>query len=125
MCVLSIKVPIQKSLETYLMILVYNCRRYPAKTITDADYANDIVLLANAPAQAETLLHSLEWATAGISLHVNAHKMKYMCFYQTGELSTLNNSALKLVDKFTRLPKEHCLINQDRHWHVTSMDSYQ
>ncbi len=25
------------------------------------------------PAQAETLLHSLEWAAAGIGLHVNAH----------------------------------------------------
>ena len=31
-------------------------------------------LLANAPAQAETLLHSLERASAGIGLHVNAHK---------------------------------------------------
>ena len=35
-------------------------RRYPAKTITDADYANDIVILANTPNLAETLLHSLE-----------------------------------------------------------------
>ena len=35
-------------------------RRYPAKTITDADYANDIALLANTPNQAEILLHSLE-----------------------------------------------------------------
>ena len=35
-------------------------RRYPAKTITDADYGDDIALLANAPAQAETLLLSLE-----------------------------------------------------------------
>ena len=34
-------------------------RRYPTQTITDAVYANDIVLLANAPAQAESLLHSL------------------------------------------------------------------
>ena len=29
-------------------------RRYPAKTITDADYTDDIVLLANTPAQAKT-----------------------------------------------------------------------
>ena len=35
-------------------------RMYPAKTITYADYADDIVILANALAQAETLLHSLE-----------------------------------------------------------------
>ena len=40
--------------------------RYPAKTITDADYVDDIVLMANTPNQAETLLHSLERAAAGI-----------------------------------------------------------
>ena len=49
-------------------------RSYPAKTITDADYADDITILANAPAQAETLLHCLERAALGIGLHVNAHK---------------------------------------------------
>ena len=78
-------------------------RRNPAKTITDADYANDIVILANAPTQAKTLLYSLEQAAAGIGLHVNAHKMEYMCFNQTGDISTLNSSSLKLVDKFTYL----------------------
>ena len=51
-------------------------RMYPAKTITNTNYTNDIVLLPNAPAQAETQLHSLERATARISLHVNAHKTK-------------------------------------------------
>ena len=54
-------------------------RRYPAKTITDADYAEDIAILANTPNQAETLLHSLERAAAGIDLYVNAHKTEYMC----------------------------------------------
>ena len=78
-------------------------RRYPAKTITDADYTDDIALLANAPAQAETLLHSLERAAAGIGLHVNAHKTEYMCFNQTGDISTLNGITLKLVDTFTYL----------------------
>ena len=78
-------------------------RRYPVKKITDTDYANDIVLLAKAPTQAKTLLHSLEFGTAGIGLHVNAHKMEYMCFNQTGDISTLNSSSLKLVDKSTYL----------------------
>ena len=55
-------------------------RRYSAQTITDADYVDDIALLANTPAQAETSLHSLERAAAGIGLHVNAHKTEYMCF---------------------------------------------
>ena len=40
----------------------------------DADYADDIALLANTPAQAQTLLPSLERAAGGISLHVNADK---------------------------------------------------
>ena len=59
-----------------------------------------MAILANAPAQAETLLHSLERATVGIGLHVNAHKTEYMCFNQTGDISTLGGSSLKLVDKF-------------------------
>ena len=78
-------------------------RRYPTQTITDADYADDIALWANTFTQAETLLHSLEWADAGIGLYVNAHKMEYMCFNQRGDISTLNVSSLKLVHKFTCL----------------------
>ena len=78
-------------------------RRYPAQTITDADYANDIALLINTPTQAETLLHSLEQAAAGIGLHVNADKPEYMSFNQRGDISTLDGSSLKLVDKFTYL----------------------
>ena len=71
-------------------------RRYPAQTITDVDYVNDIVLLANTPAQVKTLLHSQERAAAGISLHVNADKTEYTCFNQRGVISIL-------VDKFTYL----------------------
>ena len=78
-------------------------RRYPTITTTDADYADDIAILANAPAQAETRLHSLERAAAGFGYHVNAHKTEYMCFNQTGDISTLNGSSPKLVDKFTYL----------------------
>ena len=76
-------------------------RRYLAKTITDADYADDIAILANTPNQAETQLHSLERAAVGIGLHVNAHKTDYMCYNQTGDISTLDGTPLKLVDKFT------------------------
>ena len=78
-------------------------RRYPAQTNTDADYTDNIALLANAPVQAETLLYSLEQASGGIGLHVNACKMEYMWFYQRCDISTLNGSSLKLVDKFTCL----------------------
>ena len=78
-------------------------RRHPAKTITDANYADDIAILANSSNQAETLLHSLERAAAGIGLHVNAHKTEYMCYNQTGDSITLDGTPLKLVDKFTYL----------------------
>ena len=78
-------------------------RRYPAKTITDADYADDLAILANTPNEAKTLLHSLEWAAIGSGLHVNAHKTEYMCFNQAGDISTLEGTSLKLVDKFTYL----------------------
>ena len=78
-------------------------RRYPAKTITDADYADDIALLANTLNQAETLQHGLERAAAGIGLHVNAHKTEYMCYNQTGDITTLDGASLKLEDKFTYL----------------------
>ena len=78
-------------------------RRYPAKTIADADYADDIAILANASAQVKTQLHSLERTAEGIGLNVNAHKTEYMCFNQTGDISTLGCSSLDLVDKFTNL----------------------
>ena len=81
----------------------WQSRSYPTKTIKDADYADDIAVLANTPAQAKTLLHSLEWAAAGIGLHVNAHKIEYMCFNQRGDIPTQNDSSLKLVDKFIYL----------------------
>ena len=80
-------------------------RRYPTKTITDADDSDDIAILANTPNQTETLLHSLELAAAGIGLHVNAHKTEYLCFNQTDDISTLDGTSLKLVDKVT------CLIS--------------
>ena len=98
-----LRTSIDKIKENGFELTKKRSRRYPAKTITDADNADDIAILANAPAQAETLLHSLERAAAGIGLHLNAHKTEYMCFNQTGDISTLNSSSLKLVDKFTYL----------------------
>ena len=98
-----LRTSIDKIKENCFKLTKERSRKYPTKTITDTSYADDIALLANAPAQAETLLHSLERVTAGIGLHVNAHKMEYMCFNQTGDISTLNGNSLKLVDKFTYL----------------------
>ena len=49
-------------------------RQYPTQTITDADYIDDIALLANTPTQGKSLQHSLEQSAVGIGLHVNADK---------------------------------------------------
>ena len=59
----------------------------------DADYVDDIALLANTPTQANSLLPSLE------NLPPNEHKVEYMCFTQDGAISTPNGSSLNLVDK--------------------------
>ena len=96
-----LRTSIDKIKENGFELTKKRSRKHPTKTITNADYTDDIVLLANAPTLAETLLHSLEWATAGIGLHVNAYKTEYVCFNQTGDISTLNSSSLKLVDKET------------------------
>ena len=45
----------------------------------------------------------MERAAASIGLHVNAHKTEYMCYNQTGDISTLEGTPLKQVDKFTYL----------------------
>ena len=94
---------IDKIRENGIELIKKRSRRYPVKTITDTDYADDIAKLANTPNQTETLLHSLERATAGIGLHVNAHKTEYMCFNQAGDITTLEGTSQKLVDKFTYL----------------------
>ena len=96
-----LRTSIDKIRENGFELTKRRSKRYPAKTITDADYADDLALLANTPNQAVTLLHSLERAAAGIGLHVNAHKTEYMCYNQTGNIAILDGASLKLVDKFT------------------------
>ena len=93
-------------------------RRYPTKTITDADYADDIARLANIPKQAETLLHSLERAVAGIGPHVNAHKTEYMCkklkfdhtnkWYMQNPAPVLEDDTHKLLWDFN-IPMDHLI----------------
>ena len=77
-------------------------RRYLSGTIVETDYADDMALLTNAPAQAESLPHSLEQAAGSIGLYVNADETEFICFYQRGNI-TRNGRFLKFVDKFTYL----------------------
>ena len=74
-------------------------RWHYTQTITDAVYADDLVLLANAPTQAKFL----DWAVGGKCFHVNAHNRAFICFNQRGDISILNGGSLKLGDNFTGL----------------------
>ena len=91
-----LRMSIDKMKDNSFKLTKERSRRYPAQTITDADCANGI-------AQAETQLHSLEWAATGIGHLVNANKTEHMGFNQRGDIATLNGSSLILVDKFTNL----------------------
>ena len=99
--IICIYYALRTSVDLCFLLVKARSRRYPARTITDADYADDIALLENTPARDESLLHILERAAGGIGLHVNAGKTEFMCFNQRGDTSTLNGRSLKLGDKFT------------------------
>ena len=57
-------------------------RWYPTEIMTDADKADNLGLLANAPAQAESLLYNLEEAAGDICLNVNVNEIELMRFKQ-------------------------------------------
>ena len=70
-------------------------RQYPAETITDADYADDLSLLVNTLTQSESLLPRLEQAAGGIGFHVNAEITEYIYFNQKGNISSVNGGFQK------------------------------
>ena len=84
------------------------------------EFADDITLLANTPAQAESLLHCLEKAADGIGLHVNAGKTEYMNLNQNkkGSVSILKDGSLKRVDKFTYLGSSVSSTENDINTHL-------
>ena len=96
-----LRTSIDKIRENGFELTKKRSRRYPSKTITDANYADDIAILANTPNQVETLLHSLERNASGKGLHVNAHKTEYMRNNRTSDISAIDGTSLKRVDKFT------------------------
>ena len=98
-----LRMSIEKMKDNGFKLTKERSRRHPTQTITDVDYTDDVALLANTPTQAETQLHGLERAAAGIGIHANADKTEYMYFNRRGNISTLNGSSLKVVDKFPYL----------------------
>ena len=90
----------------------------------DADYTNDIALPANTHTQAETLLHSLEWAAGGIGLYIKVDKIEYTYFNQRSDIFTLKGGPLILVDKFTYLRSSVSSTEKDIKITSKGMDSY-
>ena len=73
-------------------------RRYSTETITDADYADDLALLANTHAQIKPLLHCLDQLTGVVGFCMNANKTGFLCFKREGAILTISSLPLKLVD---------------------------
>ena len=69
----------------------------------EADFIDDLELLINTPAQAESLLLSLEQPARGIGLSVKAFTREYIHCKQKEAVSTLRGKPLKFVDQFTYL----------------------
>ena len=81
--------------------------RYPAEHITDADFADDIALVANTLKNAQELLTSLEYASNSVGLYLNDTKTEYINICQEKdtafEMKTLDNNILKCVDDYKYL----------------------
>ena len=75
---------------------------YLAKTSTGLVNANNLVLLANTPALAESLMYRLVQAAGSIRFYVNQNKTKFMCFKHEA-IFTLSSKPLKSLDQFTYL----------------------
>ena len=77
--------------------------RYPAKIITDIDYADDLALTSNTINEANELLHKLETAAREIGLYINVKKTEFICYNQSGAITSLNGNNIKEVNEFTYL----------------------
>ena len=65
--------------------------------MTDADYADDLVVLANTPTS------DTEQAAKGIGFYMNSDETKFMYFKQEGAICTLCGKPLQLVNQLTYL----------------------
>ena len=79
--------------ENSLKVKKAKSRSYPAETITDADYADDLALLTN-PNQAVSLPNNTEAASRGIGLYMNSNKTEHRA------ISASNHKPFIQVDQF-------------------------
>ena len=81
-------------------------KRYPAMKITDADYADDLAVLADVLKDATFLLHSIERTAKEIGLYLNADKTEFICFNQDASegMKSFNGEKIKQVKATSPLP---------------------
>ena len=96
---------VDKNLELGFTLKKQQCRRQPAKTITDADYADDLAVLTDNVKDATTLLHNIEKVAREIGLYVNAGKTEFMSINQDSSegMKSLNGEKVKKVKDFKYL----------------------
>ena len=110
-----LRTSIDKIRENGFELTKKRSKRYPAKTISDADYADDLALLANTPNQAETLLHSLEQYIY-IYIYIYMYKMdlnnlQYLMCHKTKSNKkslTFQRARITIIDPWLYLQKSNC-----------------
>ena len=71
--------------------------------LSDLDYADDIVLLAESASQLQSLLNRLQARASRIGLEINEQKTKVMCCCAGPIDNQLNGSKLEQVEQFNYL----------------------
>ena len=80
--------------------------RYPAKHLTDTDFADDIALISESLVNAQSLLNALEQASNCVGLYLNESKTEFfnMCHSDNDFIiKTLNNTILNMVSDYVYL----------------------
>ena len=94
---------------------------YPTKIKTEADDVDDLVLLANTPARADSILNSQEHEAGSISFRMIANKTEYLSFKREGTISTLTSRPLKLVYQSTYLGSNISSAESDVNLHLAKV----
>ena len=77
-------------------------RSYSAETMTDAVYADDLMLLAKTLDQTEFLFHGQDTG-GGFGIYLNENKTEYICLKQERIISPLRGKPQKIIDQFKYL----------------------
>ena len=73
--------------------------RYPAKYLTDTDFAEDIALICQSLENAQALLQSLEQASNCVGLYLNESKTEYI-----NKCTTNNDHTIKTLNNASKSP---------------------